>query len=126
MKEPVAVEGMTLDFGETEPGSVTLGNASVAVSVDGHGVYAGPVTIVLVGASNASISATGGTNAPPAGVPGTFEPTAEYCSVDGQKVLRKGDKATFSVTGVDSKSNPITWDVTATIVDAGQSNTTAE
>lgn len=126
MKKPVAVEGMTLDFGETEPGSVTLGRASVAVSVDGHGVYAGPVTIVLVGASNASISATGGTNAPPTGVPGTFEPTAEYCSVDGQKVLRVGDKAEFKVTGVDAKLNPVTWDVTATIVDAGQSNTTAE
>lgn len=126
MKKLVAVEGMTLDFGETEPGSVTLGNASVAVSVDRHGVYAGPVTIVLVGASNESISATGGTNAPPTGVPGTFEPTAEYCKADGNKVLRVGDKAEFKVKGVDAKLNPVTWDVTATIVDAGQSNTTAE
>jgi hypothetical protein len=120
VKKPVAVEGMTMTFGDTVPGSVTLGSASVAVSVDGAGVYAGPVTIALVGASNAQAAATGGTGA------GTFEPTAEYCSVDGQKVLRVGDKAEFKVTGVDAKLNPVTWDVTATIVDAGQSNTTAE
>lgn len=126
MKKPVAVEGMTLTFGDTVPGSVTLGSASVAVSVDGAGVYAGPVTIVLVGASNEKEAATGGTNKPPAGVPGVFEPTAEFCKADGLKVLRVGDKATFKVTGVDAKANPVVWDVTATIVDAGQSNTTAE
>lgn len=120
MKKPVAVEGMTLNFGDTLPGTVTLGNASTSVSVDGSGVYSGALTILLVGASNAQQAATGGTGS------GTFEPTAEYCSVDGQKVLRVGDKAEFKVTGVDAKLNPVTWDVTATIVDAGQSNTTAE
>lgn len=120
MKKLVAVEGMTLDFGDTVPGTVTLGNASTSVSVDGSGVYAGPVQIVLVGASNAQSAATGGTGA------GTFEPTAEYCSADGIKVLREGDKAEFKVVGVDAKSNPVEWDVTATIVAAGQTSVTAE
>lgn len=116
----VAVEGMTLDFGDTIPWEVELGSASETVSVEGSGVYAGPVTIVLVGASNEKEAATGGTNKPPAGVPGVFEPTAEFCKADGLKVLRVGDKATFKVTGVDAKANPIVWDVTATIVEAGQ------
>lgn len=116
----VAVEGMTLDFGDTIPGEVELGSASETVSVEGSGVYAGPVTIVLVGASNEKESATRGTNKPPAGVPGVFEPTAEFCKADGLKVLRVGDKATFKVSGVDAKANPVVWDVTATIVEAGQ------
>lgn len=120
MKKLVAVEGMTLTFGDTVPGSVTLGSASVAVSVDGAGVYSGALTILLVGASNAQQAATGGTGS------GTFEPTAEYCRADGQNVLRVGDKAEFKVTGMNAELQPVTWDVTATIVDAGQSNTTAE
>lgn len=122
----VAVEGMTLDFGDTLPGEITLGSASSNVSVDGSGVYAGPVTIVLVGASNEQEGYAGGTNAPPTGVPGIFEPNAEYCDADGQKVLRVGDKATFMVTGVDAKANPVTWDVTAEIVEAGQESLKAD
>lgn len=126
MKKPVAIEGMVLDFGDTIPGEVELGSASETVSVEGSGVYAGPVTIVLVGASNEKEAATGGTNKPPAGVPGVFEPTAEYSKADGKKVLRVGDKAEFKVTGVNAELEPVTWDVTATIVNAGQTSVTAE
>lgn len=120
MKKLVAVEGMVLEFGDTVPGDITLGSASTTVSVDGSGVYAGSLTILLVGASNAQQAATGGTGS------GTFEPTAEYCSVDGKKVLRVGDKAEFKVTGVNAELEPVTWDVTATIVNAGQTSVTAE
>ena len=111
----VAVEGMTLDFGTTSvpPGGVVLGPASLKASVDGHGVYAGPLSIMVTGAAMGSNTA--GTGA------GVFVPS----SVRGQKLLLEGDSATFIVAGTLS-GVPVSWPVTATVRSAGQVSVKAE
>ena len=115
----VAVEGMTLDFGTTSvpPGGVVLGPASLKASVDGHGVYAGPLSIMVTGAAMGSNTA--GTGA------GVFVPSSVRCTADGQKLLLEGDSATFIVAGTLS-GVPVSWPVTATVRSAGQVSVKAE
>lgn len=110
----VAVEGMTLDFGDTTvlDESVTLGPASFNTSVDGKGVYAGPLAISVVGAQKEDYM--GGSGA------GIFSPGAQKVSVDGLKVLLEGDEATFEVVGVNAEAVPVAWTVTAKVTSAGQ------
>lgn len=116
----VAVEGMSLDFGDTTvlDESVTLGPASLNVSVDGKGVYSGQLAIAVVGAQKGDY--TGGTGG------GIFLPSAQNVSADGQKVLLEGDEATFNVVGVNAELVPVTWSVTAKISSAGQTSMKAD
>ena len=115
----VAVEGMTLDFGTTNvpAGGVVLGPASLKASVDGHGVYAGPLSITVTGA-------TMGSNTAGTGV-GVFVPSSVHCTADGLPLLLEGDSATFVVTGTLS-GVPVTWPVTATVRSAGQASVKAD
>ena len=109
----VAVEGMTIDFGETTvpPGNVVVGPAASSVSVDGHRAYAGALSISVSGA-------TMGGNAAGVGF-GFFVPSAVNCSSDGKALLLEGDSATFLVAGTAS-GVPVSWTVTATVKSAGQ------
>ena len=115
----VAVKGMILDFGTTivPSSNVVLGPASTKVSVDGNGVYSGPLSIAVTGATMGSNSA--GTGA------GVFIPSAAHCTADGLPVLLEGDSATFVVAGVNS-GVPVSWTVTATVRSAGQTFLKAE
>lgn len=115
----VAVEGMTLSFGTTTvpDDGVVLGPASVSVSVDGSGVYAGQLSITITDATMGSN--TGGTGS------GFFAPSSIHCDADGQKLLLEGDTAAIKVTGVNSGSR-VEWAVTATVVSAGQTYMKAE
>ena len=110
---------LTLD-GDDGTAVVQLSPPSTSVFVDGNGVLCGTVSIAITGASNSEKGATGGTGA------GTIDGTAEHILVDGQKPLLEGDSATITVTGVDAKSNPISWDITATFKDAGQKDVSGD
>lgn len=115
----VAVEGMTVTYGENAVTSKTLGPASSVAKVDGKGVYAGMLPISVFGADNGAN--TGGSGA------GFFVPGSTYCSVDGQNVLLEGDEASILVAGTNKESGlPVSWVVTAKIQSAGQASLKAE
>lgn len=115
----VAVEGMTVTYGENSVASSTLGPASSVTKVDGNGVYAGMLSISVSGADNGVN--TGGSGS------GFFIPGSSYCTVDHQKVLIEGDEATIVVEGTIKESGlPASWNVTAKIQSAGQTHVKAE
>jgi hypothetical protein len=117
----VAVEGMTIEY---TVGSVVasatevLGPASLNVSVDGNGVYAGSLSISVTKATDGS-GASAGTGA------GVFVPSSSYCTADGEKLLLEGDEATIEVTGTKG-SQTYAWTLTAKIKSAGQDSVSAE
>lgn len=117
----VAVEGMTIEY---TVGSVVasatevLGPASLTVSVDGKGVYAGSLSISVTNATDGSGASAGMGS-------GVFVPSSSYCTADGEKVLLEGDEATIQVAGTKS-GEPFSWTLTAKIKSAGQDSVSAE
>lgn len=117
----VAVEGMTLSFGDNEVGSVELGSPSEKVLVDGKGVYAGQVTISLSDVANATVHGVEGSGN------GVFVPSSLKCDADGEALLLEGDKAYVSVMGKNSETGvDLPWVVMVEIVSAGQNSVSAE
>lgn len=119
--KPVAVEGMTIEYTvgtKIVSATAMLGPASRTVSVDGHGVYAGSLSISVTNATDGS-GASAGTGA------GVFVPGSSYCTADGEKVLLEGDWATIQVAGTKG-GEPFSWTLTAKVKSAGQDSVTAE
>lgn len=117
----VAVEGMTLDFGDSVPVGVELGNPSGTVKAEGKGCYAGYVAIKLSDVKNASVQGVAGSGN------GFFIPSSAKCTADNEKLMLVGDKATIEVKGVHAETGVVVyWVVVATIVDAGQNTFKAD
>lgn len=115
----VAVEGMELDYGLDEVASCTLGPAGSKSSIDGNGIYAGPLSITLSGVSNETMSQGTGT--------GVFVPTSQHVTAGGLPVLLEGDVAMVTVAGIITEGGaPASWVVTARVSSAGQDSVTAD
>ena len=101
----VAVMGMKFEFSPASVSGqvVVLSPPSQKISVDGKGVYSGPVGVLVTNLRDADKGSMA-----PGMYLGTLQPTAKKLMPDGKAALRKGDEIKgCSDTGMAMKPGPI-------------------
>ena len=92
---------------------------STTLTVDNNGVYVGTIAVLVSGVVDGTYSQT-------APVSGTFNNSAQYNTMDNQKVLLDVDTASVSGIILQNSSSPFdtkSTSVTVIITDAGQTST---
>ena len=104
--------------GGTGNASITTSESS-KVKANEQGVYRGPISVTVSGATSGDCSGATGV--------GIINPSAEKMKADGLLVIREGDKKeNVNVVGVLPNSQPCDFDVTIEITNAGQTKLKAQ
>lgn len=115
----IAVQGCTLKD-MVNPGlEISITSVpSTSVKIDGNGVYAGMINILISG------TASNGVTIPPATpIPATISASAKSVKVDGQYVVLEGDDTgslTLSGSPPPGSTSPTTATATIQVISAGQ------
>jgi hypothetical protein len=119
LSKDIATTAMTLTCTDGGAAVAVPGQASTKVKAGGSFIYAGNLAVTVSGATQGTCGSAGG--------PGTIIPTAIKCKSGGNFVIRKDDKATFSISGTDTGSGAAcNFSVTVTVQNAGQTKAKAE
>lgn len=115
--EYFGVTGLTISHANGSPitgGTFSITNPpSFNVKADGKNVYSGDLVVVFAGGLQGNQTVIGG---------GTISPTAKFCKVDGNKVIRKGDTGSLDGTATDPVSGATSSvSIDVEITDANQS-----